>query len=41
MNQPHPQNTKEETTGKMYRRNEPMLDQGPMAANEALGLSAF
>jgi len=25
----------------MYRRNEPMLDQGPMAANEALGLSAF
>lgn len=41
MNQPHPQNTKEETTGKMYKRNEPMLDQGPMAANEALGLSAF
>ena len=41
VNQPYPQNTKEETTGKMYRRNEPMIDQGPMAANEALGLSTF
>lgn len=41
INQPYPQNTKEETTGKIYRRNEPILEQGPMAANEALGLSAF
>lgn len=41
MDNPHPQNTREETTGKMYRKNEPMLDQGPMAANEALGLSSF
>ena len=57
MNNPYPQNTKEETNGKNYNSmyekttnkmvgaaNPPQnvfLDQGPMAANEALGLSIF
>ena len=56
MNQPHPQNTKEETSGKdynqMYEKTTNKMvggaqpqnihqDQGPMAANEALGLSSF
>jgi hypothetical protein len=57
MNNPYPQNTKEEANGKNYNQmyekttnklvgasNPPQnvhLDQGPMAANEALGLSIF
>ena len=57
MNNPYPQNTKEETNGKNYNNmyekttnklvgaaqppQNDFLDQGPMAANEALGLSIF
>lgn len=51
MNNPYPQNTKEEaknynnmyekTTNKMVPPKNVYLDQGPMAANEALGLSIF
>ena len=51
MNNPYPQNTKEETknynqmyektTNKISGPQNVYLDQGPMAANEALGLSIF
>jgi len=50
MNNPYPQNTKEETNGKnynqMYEKHAEKavpqyMDQGPVAANESLGLSSF
>lgn len=53
MNNPYPQNTQEETSGKNYNQmyekttqkmvgaSHSFPDHGPMAANEALGLSAF